>query len=131
MNDRHLFKAKRIDTGEWVEGSLRIDPDLDTAYINGWEYYSSPEGMQREPFEHQVYNFTICQCTGLKDKNGRLIWENDIVSNSNIFMTGKVIWVNIKWMIDDVDDGYQDYDGFWGEVKIIGNIFDSPELLEV
>ena len=44
-----LFRAKRIDNGEWVEGDLRQDRDLETAYISGWDYYTTEGGLEREP----------------------------------------------------------------------------------
>ena len=83
MNDRYLYRAKRADNGEWVEGNLiHVNKDY---YIcekpyECMEEYSSLNG--------QSYGFggfkfvdpsTICQCTGLKDENGQKIWENDIV----------------------------------------------------
>ena len=72
MEDRHLFKAKRIDNGEWVEGALLLH-DTDAATI----FNQHPADGSLQGFE--VGQSTICQCTGLKDKNGKLIWENDIV----------------------------------------------------
>ena len=70
MNDRYLYRAKRTDNGEWVEGDLvhSVYKINDTCVGK----YGSEVGM------HQVYESTICQCTGLKDKNGKLIFENDI-----------------------------------------------------
>lgn len=67
MKDRCLFKAK-ICNGEWVAGFLHCKDDK-------W-YISNKAGS---PFAYEVRPDTICQCTGLKDKNGELIWENDIV----------------------------------------------------
>ena len=72
MEDRYLSKAKRIDNGEWVEGYL-IFSFTGIPYIVQ-EYDHILEVMQM----YEVDISTICQCTGLKDKNDKLIWENDI-----------------------------------------------------
>lgn len=67
MKDRCLFKAK-ICNGEWVAGFLHCKDDK-------W-YISNKAGS---PFAYEVRPDTICQCTGLRDKNGKLIWENDVI----------------------------------------------------
>lgn len=67
MEDRYLFKAKTCN-GEWVSGFLHCKE-------NKW-YISNKAGS---PFAFEVRPDTICQCTGLTDKNGNLIWENDVV----------------------------------------------------
>lgn len=84
---------------------------------------------------YRVNPSTICQCTGLKDKNGKLIWENDIVQYRDCTVENYVI----AWESDKACFEYQQYgcsimnfDELSGiEVEVIGNIFENPELLEV
>lgn len=79
MIDRYLFKAKRLDNGEWVQGALVYD-DMDKLYRIIIEIdYSTGTCIQADKAP-RVDASTICQCTGLKDKNGKLIWENDIIA---------------------------------------------------
>ena len=93
--DRYLFKAKKIGNGEWVQG-----------YLYGiWEKRYILWGMTNDiPNMIEVDPSTICRCTGMKDKNGKLIWENDIISYRATYSIGngfaerdyigKVIWDN-------------------------------------
>ena len=131
-----LFKAKRKDNGEWVKGYYRADPDLDTHYICGWNYYASENGLEREPFEEEIDPDTLCQFTGLTDKNGRKIWENDICDtfeNGSKEMLRNVVKfedgcfkVFKKHYLSMHLDCYEESD-----LKVVGNIFDNPDLLEV
>ena len=83
MNDRYLYRAKRCDTGEWVEGYL-IYARKD-CYIceNHYECMRKHSSVKRQYYGFGGFKLvdpsTICQCTGLKDKNGKLIWENEII----------------------------------------------------
>lgn len=134
MQDRYLFRAKRIDNGEFVIGNYQRRFDLlgnEEHYIfcskshNAWEYA-------------EVDPSTICQCTGLKDKNGTLIWENDIC---------KVGWIDNEAQAEGISKVTWDKNGYypWLDeyscdgcdlfneimfIEVIGNIFDNPELLE-
>lgn len=146
MQDRYLFKAKRIDNGEWVKGNLIRSNDAEVGYeaiiipTNDSNMYTKGGSIGDLGFEnwHRVNETTICQCTGLKDKNGRVIWENDIVKDDKgnfykAFWQEKYYqfsWVCVKseklpmgarWSLNCFR-GY--------EMEIIGNIFDNPELLE-
>lgn len=135
-----LFKAKRKDNGEWVEGYYRADTDLDTHYICGWNYYASENGLEREPFEEEINPDTLCQYTGLTDKNGKKIWENDICDRKEKYP--EIVTYNKgDWQLDYSyvfgKDMHTDACnlGFYvcerGCVEVIGNIFDNPDLLEV
>ena len=85
MEDRYLFRAKRIDNGEWVIGNLitnvffRLGQSIPYILCPDKAKYDCFEDFTEENGIFEVRPDTICQCTGLKDKNGKLIWENDIV----------------------------------------------------
>ena len=141
MENRYLFRGKRIDTGEWVFGDL-----VHSVYKIGDTcvgQYGNEVGM------HEVDSSTICQCTGLKDKNGKLIFENDIVkdlfsdtaapirygSYQSCFDSTKVEHVGfyVDWS-GKYNKNYRKDLGYWihmVDAEVIGNIFDNPELLEV
>lgn len=130
MNDRYLFKAKRIDNGEWVIGNLIFSVYHKNDACVG--QYGNEVGM------HEVDSSTICQCTGLKDKNGKLIWENDIVrdKHGNFY---KVFWQNnyyqFSWICVKSDVFLIGAEwSLWSfksfEIEVIGNIFDNKDLLE-
>ena len=137
MNDRYLYRAKRKNWRElpkekwWVEGFY--------AYIKPY-HYIMPKGNYDSWIE--IDEKTLCQCTGLKDKNGKLIWENDIcrrvlLPTKRIKTNFKITYVPYKCCISAIDlDGsnitfLSDYINNQYEVEVIGNKFDNPELLEV
>lgn len=136
MEDRYLFKAKRIDNGEWVQGALL---DRESHCLIGQEIKFSPYiEHECKIVGYEVDRNTICQCTGLKEKNGNLIWENDIVKDkhSNFY---KAFWRNnyyqFSWICVKSDvfsiGAKRDLWSFKSfEIEVIGNIFDNPELLE-
>ena len=126
-----LFRAKRTDNGEWVEGYYLHQreslTDKKACYIatnNGYGFkYKS------------VLPETVGQYTGLTDKNGRKIFEGDIVRcyYSDIApFTGEIEAYEKEVLIDDIRRseviGWIDCAD---ELEIIGNIYDNPELLEV
>lgn len=134
MQDRYLFRGKRIDNGEWVEGYLSYPFCTEKGNESYYFYAKDSLGF----FCRCVVDAsTICQCTGLKDKNGRLIWENDIANCMDAECCGYISWNESEagFYFDVLlEDGrfeeehiydYQDC------MEVIGNTFDNPELLEV
>lgn len=137
MGDRYLFRGKRIDNGEWVEGYLSYP--FCTKKGNESYYFYAKDSLGF--FCRCVVDAsTICQCTGLKDKNGELIWENDICDRKEEYPE-IVKYNNGDWILDysyskGKESGYCYCNlGFYAlerkYVEVIGNIFDNPELLEV
>lgn len=132
-----LFKAKQIDNGEWIEGSL-IDLDIDSGYCYIVQPYKKasilPIIFLITDRMKLVDPETLCQFTGLCDKNGNKIWENDILRLDDGTVL-KVSWHHFKasWVISK--KGWL-YNHFFGEavepedIEAIGNIYDNPELLQ-
>lgn len=142
MEDRYLYKAKTTpkEKGEfnnvWVTGNLIVS--------NG-KYYIHPVGnvvnvkneIGRIIVMHEVIPDTICRCTGLKDRNGKLIWENDIMvahldedyPEDETYI--KIIWYGNGFYVMErggkditlISKSDQEY------FEVCGNIFDNPELL--
>lgn len=127
MNDRYLFRGKRIDNGEWVEGCLWTFSDV-----------SRPRIVIERGDVYVIDPATIGQCTGLKDRNGKLIFDGDVISTNS--GTGVIkskrgyVYFYFKYSKSADWDGldeflaskYTDY----GDKEIIGNIHDNPELME-
>jgi len=74
MNDRFLFRGKKIDGGEWRVGNL-----LEVCTKDEITYWISVNDTSSGIFRIEINPATICQCTGLRDKHGKLIFEGDII----------------------------------------------------
>lgn len=129
-----LFKAKRIDNGEWVQGTVLFHDTDATTIFNQHIGDGSLQGFEVNPS-------TICQYTGLKDKNGNKIWENDIVNHNGEYAPVKFGTYcssfdyrnyNFGFYVDFPEGTfYRKELGYWcGKVETAGNIFDNPELLQ-
>lgn len=143
MEDRYLFKAKRVDNGEWVQGYLFDDGFENGRIFIGGLVIEKYNGTACDDWNVTGIDFcevdpsTICQCTGLKDKNGKLIWENDIVRDEygNFY---KAFWQNDYYQFSFcAKTGVFPIGAKWNlwsfksfEIEVVGNIFDNKELLE-
>ena len=152
MEDRYLYRAKRTDNGEWVQGVPFEIEGKQVILIKDNEnllrvHYLEENMWNAEIYVIEVDKSTICQCTGLRDKNGKLIWENDIVkkefytdydncANSEEYI-GIVKITDCAWVIETIRDKCtrpifetMSYSEDVKHFEIIGNVFDNPELLE-
>ena len=117
-----LFKAKRADNGNWIQGNLIVNETTGQHMI-----------MHVWPEHPDLYDFrtvipeTVCQYTGLTDKNGKKIFENDIMRYSYISTRGKDR--TKEYVVQWVDNGFHIFDDDYGfspqSLEVIGNIHDN------
>ena len=147
-----LFRGKCIDNGEWVEGYYYKMSETTYCFKEDYERKPVPEhhyilqermtdwGLPNQIVQIEIEPETLCQFTGLCDKNGKKIWENDIVLviyenryyEKKELSTGKIVFTRGTWYIGGkvCNELYAiDEDAIF-QVEIVGNIFDNPELLQ-
>lgn len=125
MQNRFLSRGKRIDNGEWIQG-----------YLYGiWERRYILWGMTNDiPDMVEVDPATVCQCTAMPDKNKKLVFEHDIVWDSDERAFYEIIWKqeDMCWNVEDADGHKSEFEECYGStIEVNGNRFDNPELLEV
>lgn len=133
-----LFKAKRKDNGEWVEGYV-------VAYPSGKvEIHKISKELPDILLKCEIAPSTLCQYTGLTDRDGKKIWENDIISISaysydepedDYFGVVTYCEKDACWSLNN-NEKYGEiicecFGSYTTEIINHGNIFDNPELLEV
>ena len=131
-----LFRGKRLDNGEWVEGNLFVSDTDGGTYILA--------GSRIVTIEWEVDPSTVGQYTGLKDKNGKRIFDGDIIAvpfeedlspweeNCIYYENGKVYFDEIRfgWYVKFKGDELTLWEYDDCGVTIIGNIHDNPEFMK-
>ena len=121
----NLFHGKRKDNGEWVEGCLL---GSDVIVPKGQPFYICHDILDSALKAYEVIPETVGQHIERKDKNGKKIFEGDIVRDTEDFDVGKIFFdtytamfvIGCETTIADLNDGYS--------LEVIGNIYDNPEL---
>lgn len=145
--DIGLFRGKRLDDGEWVEGYLVVTPEdkegKDFAYwiIGGLDYMGS---IYDAPMKAELVDpATVGEYTGLKDKNGKRMWEGSIVAGMfrfglpfNAVVSFEDGAFGLTWFgRNKAGKKVGWFEAFTSicnvEFEVIGDVADNPELLEV
>lgn len=146
--NRYIVKAKMLKTGKWVTGYYYKMAETTHCVIDDcppvpFHHYILQESMTDWELPNQMLRYevdpeTICICTGLSDKNGKSIFEGDIVKDKfdvvfKIFWEDKkyrfayeatmnsVLLQGLRWTLNQLEEN---------EIEVVGNIFDNPELLK-
>ena len=139
-----LFRGKRIDNGEWLNGSFCMDAIEQFNGLCGVDgFIRLYDKDSRKMQMYEIDRETVGQFTGLIDKNGKKIFEGDIVVYDNTpyndyghRVVGVIVWHKWMWKFR-----YKEYEStyhyscgsenfFGAKSEVIGNIHDNPELLE-
>lgn len=149
MSREILFRAKRKDDDEWVEGNLITNERCQYKKYIGYIFDESG-GVIEDFHVTEVIPDTVCQYTGLTDRYGKKIWENDIVSiDEDYCFNGPSVVKFGRYKDIDVSDihkcrhiGFyldhisqfaqrrrQDIMFFCPKCEVVGDIFDNPEFL--
>ena len=138
-----LFRGKRVDSGEWMEGDLIQSRDKTYIHPKANSFRVSETGLSKLIVLREVYPETVGQYTGLTDKNGKKIFEGDILQDKfgqikivdysdewGAFRTCFVRALNEEGKIVAMVGGASFVGTIWRKYEVIGNIHDDPELLE-
>lgn len=131
MNElRRIWRGKREDKNTWIEGCTLIqDPDLKEFIIEGYNYYTDADGLQRELYCYKIISSTLGECIGKRDKNNVAVFEGDFIAND------KGIYL-VEWNEEKMSFCFRPIYTtklftIVSDYKVVGNIYDNPKLLEV
>lgn len=141
------FRGKIIDTGEWVYGYYVHLKDTSRKPMKGRERVTHriytgmadtcavSDGYDFSPSWYEVVPYTVGQCTGLYDKDGREIYEGDIIKNckgkiklNNTFTLDNFEIFEVKY--EDASFNISSLSLVTNYIKVIGDIYDNPEMLK-
>lgn len=140
INDKIMFRGKREDTKEWVEGCYLHTPETILSIARNIHYIVDEKGNY-----YMVYPYTVSQYTGLEDITGKKIFEGDIVrfrhggtfhEDGIWFRNYQVEFVNtfatygIRLRNRSIHFPFKQSTACMYNTVVIGNIYDNPELLE-
>lgn len=142
-----LFRGKRIDNGEWVEGYFfKTIPEDERCYIISNKSPYNDECSVNKKIQLLITDYfevapeTVGQFTGLTDKDGLKIFEGDIVLHEDYSNGACITFEQFKSksqvVIDDLMHGCSSFTGLpshcirSNEIEVVGNIHDNPELLK-
>lgn len=140
-----LFRGKRIDNGEWVEGVYYKQTEYYGTYCEKYFIITSTESLEHDQVleYYEVIPETVGQYTGLTDKNGKRIFEGDVVAQNwydfdepaddsfgeVVFSVGDCSFSVLDYNKNAIMSMGQGLSYHW-EIEIVGNIHDNPELLK-
>ena len=138
-----LFRGKRKNTGEWIEGNYVYAPEGEGTYEDEQHFILMIPKHGGVGMDHEVIPETVGQWTGLTDRHGTKIFDGDVVHNgfaNAIVKLGRhsIPCCGCCYTWHDSVGFYLDFGEYIGsdehtfdDLEVMGNIHDNPELLEV